>query len=631
MPIAVNGSAWQSLPSSRKWRLTDSQAPRAVMRHALVVVAGRAARGEGVAEPVAVLQADRVGDVGEGGGALVGRDHEVGIVLVVAHHARRRHDLLADPVVGDVEHAAHQGLVAGHDLGVQGGAVAAPGRLLDHEAALGADRHDHAVLDHLRLHQAQHLGPKVLAPVRPADAAARDLAAAQMHALHARRVDEDLVGRVRQRHVGHRRRLELEREIGLVRRALGTRLIEVGAQHGADQAQIAPQDAVLVEIGDRVQALADAGDEALHLGRPIAAQVRIEARREQQGELAGKGRVGGQGLLHVGLAVRAADLEEVLAAGAQHRDLAPVEPGAEHELVEAVVLRIAAPHPGERVLEIAPDLVDVDLAGLGALHREVVHREAAAVLGHEAVRPLVDDPQAHVLEHRQDVGQGNARAGAAELEADQGVVVLERAIERHLEIALAPGDPVDAGEVGDRGARRHLLLIGERDRVAIGAIEPVALLLAVGVDQRVAQQVGPGARGLEQLALELLRIDVPGDAVGRAHDELDAGQDRFRKLRLEVDLGAVERPQQDLLVFAPQHGVPAIARHVDQAGDEAREGVAPDEQPDALALLQMQDLVDGLEQLVVADLEQLVARVGLDDVGQRLAGMAGGRAGWRAR
>ena len=31
IPIAVNGSVWQSLPSSRKWRLTDSQAPRAVM------------------------------------------------------------------------------------------------------------------------------------------------------------------------------------------------------------------------------------------------------------------------------------------------------------------------------------------------------------------------------------------------------------------------------------------------------------------------------------------------------------------------------------------------------------------------------------------------------------------------
>ncbi len=40
--------------------------------HLLVVIADRAARGERIAQPVAVLQAYFVGDVGEGGGALVG-------------------------------------------------------------------------------------------------------------------------------------------------------------------------------------------------------------------------------------------------------------------------------------------------------------------------------------------------------------------------------------------------------------------------------------------------------------------------------------------------------------------------------------------------------------------------------
>src|SRR5581483_6577397 len=40
----------------------------------LVVVAGRAARGEGVAEPEAVFGGNPVGDVGEGGGALVRGD-----------------------------------------------------------------------------------------------------------------------------------------------------------------------------------------------------------------------------------------------------------------------------------------------------------------------------------------------------------------------------------------------------------------------------------------------------------------------------------------------------------------------------------------------------------------------------
>ncbi len=70
--------------------------------------------------------------------------------------------------------------------------------MLRHEAALGADRHDHRVLDLLRLHQAQNLGAEILRPVGPADAAARHLAEAQMHALDPRRIDEDFVERPRQ-------------------------------------------------------------------------------------------------------------------------------------------------------------------------------------------------------------------------------------------------------------------------------------------------------------------------------------------------------------------------------------------------------------------------------------------------
>ena len=86
-------------------------------------------------------------------------------------------------------------------------------RPLDDEAALGADRHDQRVLDHLRLHQPEDLGAEVLAPVRPAHPAARDPAAAQVHALDARRVDEDLELRPRQRQHRDLRRVELERQV----------------------------------------------------------------------------------------------------------------------------------------------------------------------------------------------------------------------------------------------------------------------------------------------------------------------------------------------------------------------------------------------------------------------------------
>ena len=61
------------------------------------------------------------------------------------------------------------------------------------------DRDDDRVLDHLGLHQAEHLGAEVLAPVRPADAAAGDHPAAQVDALHLRAVDEDLEQRARLR------------------------------------------------------------------------------------------------------------------------------------------------------------------------------------------------------------------------------------------------------------------------------------------------------------------------------------------------------------------------------------------------------------------------------------------------
>ncbi len=53
--------------------------------HRFVVVADRPAGGEGVAQPEAVGLGDLVGDVGERRGALVGGDHEVGIVAVAAH------------------------------------------------------------------------------------------------------------------------------------------------------------------------------------------------------------------------------------------------------------------------------------------------------------------------------------------------------------------------------------------------------------------------------------------------------------------------------------------------------------------------------------------------------------------
>jgi hypothetical protein len=103
------------------------------------------------------------------------------------------------------------------------------GKLLGIEAALRADRHDDGVLHLLRLDEAQHFGAEILAPVRPADAAARHLAEAQMHAFHLRRIDEDLDQRPRRRQLVELLAVELDGEIG-GDGAFGVALEEIRAQ-----------------------------------------------------------------------------------------------------------------------------------------------------------------------------------------------------------------------------------------------------------------------------------------------------------------------------------------------------------------------------------------------------------------
>ena len=81
-----------------------------------MVVTVLAARRERVAQPEAAPARDLVGNVGESRGALVGGDHQIGIVVVVTHHLIRRYDLAVDQVVGDVEQRPDEQAVASLDL-----------------------------------------------------------------------------------------------------------------------------------------------------------------------------------------------------------------------------------------------------------------------------------------------------------------------------------------------------------------------------------------------------------------------------------------------------------------------------------------------------------------------------------
>ena len=376
--------------------------------HRLVVVAGRAARGERVTEPEAVLGRDAVREVRERGRPLVGGNDEVRVVVVVADDVGRRHGLAADEVVGQVEEALHQDAVAGDDLLAQ--RVALRRRALDDEAALRAHGDDHGVLDHLRLHQAENLGAEVLAAIGPADAAARHLAAAEVDALRARRVDPDLVHRPRQGQVRDEPGVELEREVRL-RPPVVCELEVVGPQRRLDEAQEAAQDPVVVEARDGVDLLLDPRGDVVRLGLAVVASRRVEPDLEEIHELAHDLGVRRQGLLHVGLAERAAGLAQVLGQGAEHGDLTPGQAGAEHEAVEPVHLDLAAPRPRERVLECLAHTVEVERA-VGVGEPEVVDPRVDGPCSVDLVRALVVDLHPHVLQERKDVREQNRLPGA---------------------------------------------------------------------------------------------------------------------------------------------------------------------------------------------------------------------------
>ena len=131
--------------------------------HFLVVVSGRAAGGESVVEPKAVFAGDAVCDVGKAGGAFIGGDDQIWIIIVTAQDIFRRNYKVAFAVVGKVEQATNEGFVAlyafFHEF------FAAVGWLFDNEAALGTHWHNDGVFNHLRFHESQDFGAEIFMTV----------------------------------------------------------------------------------------------------------------------------------------------------------------------------------------------------------------------------------------------------------------------------------------------------------------------------------------------------------------------------------------------------------------------------------------------------------------------------------
>ena len=572
----------------------------------LVVVARAPAGGERVAEPELLLDGHPVGGVRQRRGALVGGDHQVGVGLVEHAHAVRVADLAVDQVVRDLEQAADVGDVLALDLARE---LRAPGgRGLEDEAALGALGDDHGVLRELRAHQAEDLGP-VVHPVREADPATGDAPAAQVDALHRRRVDVDLDPRRGLRHRRHVTRAQLEGD------HLPPGAVRVGAQRRVDQQQLVAQDAVVVERGD----LVEVGQDLLAQGQlaGLVARVRgVEAQLEVAHELGRHRRVGRQHVVLVALGEARPDPLAVAAVGAQQRELAPVQARRHHQPVERVGLALAAPHGADRVGHALAAVLEVERAVVRAEDHELLHPGLGVLVVAQARGDLLDHPQPEVLEHRHDLGELDLLAHLVEAQQRAAAARGGLGVQVDHERPVAVGEPLEAGDVAHRGLWLDLraVVIGEARPPARRQLAAEAR--TVDAHQLLAQALVPGARERHDLALEVAERDVR-EAVGAVHGGVDVhalglGVDAVGLDALRVEAAAQERAEP-----VEQLGGRARGRHRRDQRGAAPVRVAPPEQPDRVAV-EPEQRDDRAPEVLLRRGEQLVLGEGLEQRDRRL-------------
>jgi hypothetical protein len=257
----------------------------------------------------------------------------------------------------------------------------------------------------------------------------------------------------------------------------------------------------------------------------------------------------------------------------------------------------------------------------------------------QLVGPLVDDLDAHVLQHRQHLGQRDALAGQVQLEAALPRFGVGAAVEGDVEVALVL-QPFEAAQVGERVDRGEVLLVrlgeharepqallggglgADRDQLVAGArragVDLVPLLGEHGLDEPVV----PRADGLGEPVLDAVDVRVDGRTVRvGVHGEVDLRERGLADAGGELDVGAAELVDEDVLHRDARGGGVPVAGREHQAGEEPAVRVAAQEQAEAAAVGERDDAGGRLVQRVRAGGEQLGARPVLDDLEHLLPGV----------
>src|SRR4249920_2348568 len=358
MPTTVNGSFITSVPISRKCRLIDSQAPRAVIPSSLwsYPVDPPEANASPSQYPYSAEMAFAVSEN----------------VAVPLSAATTRYGSSSSATTTD------------------GGCTTAPSTRLSVRSSMLRTKVSYwRVASSLSasgssiacLRTKPPFAPVgTLTPVGPADAAASHPTAAEVDRLHLGGVDEDLEQRGRLGHLRDGGRPQLERD------RAAPRDVHVRSDRRVDDPERVTQDPVLLEGAHGVQVRTDPPPQGLD-GFGISRLRGIEPHLEQPHELRGDDRVGGEGVVLVLDRERRVHPVVVLAVGAQDLHLSPVDAGRHDETIERVGLALPAPHGADALGDARPRGLDVDRPVLGVEDAEIVEEAFLAFLAEQGRRP----------------------------------------------------------------------------------------------------------------------------------------------------------------------------------------------------------------------------------------------------
>ena len=218
-------------------------------------------------------------------------------------------------------------------------------------------------------------------------------------------------------------------------------------------------------------------------------------------------------------------------------------------------------------------------------------------------------------------------AGAEQLRAQHPRPRLERAVEADAE-PVGLGQLLDVHDVGERRAGHPVGAVGGREGVAVALEQLAAALLAELLDERLLEVVGPRARGGHQHHLDLARRRSPAPRRAPRRPRSGAARARTRtrascsrSLAAPVAVRRIASMRRRFSVLKRSRGTNTSSEKKRPNGSRRANRRSRWRSP------RWRIPIAIVEQLVVRDLEQLVARVGVEDLEQRLLVVAAGREG----